>query len=207
VATARGLPWHGERFSVAAQPGIVAAAARFAFLHSAGSTSIQGEIMTISTADLYDEHGDNLQVCDTQFVQYGGRHAFDGPITTVRCFQDNALLKSILSTPGSGGVLVVDGDGSVHTALSGDVIAQLAVGNGWAGLVINGAVRDSDLLAVMDLGVKALGTNPRKSGKTGAGERDVDVTFGGATFRAGDHLWSDNDGVVALPVDSTDRRA
>ena len=163
--------------------------------------------MTISTADLYDEHGDNLQVCDTQFIQYGGRHAFDGPITTVRCFQDNALLKSLLSTPGSGGVLVVDGDGSVHTALSGDVIAQLAVDNGWAGLLINGAVRDSDLLAVMDLGVKALGTNPRKSGKTGAGERDVDVTFGGATFRAGDHLWSDNDGVVALPVDSTDRRA
>jgi len=116
------------------------------------------------------------------------------------------LLKSILSTPGSGGVLVVDGGGSVHTALSGDVIAQLAVDNGWAGLVINGAVRDSDPLARMDLGVKALGTNPRKSGKTGAGERDVDITIGGATFHAGDHLWSDNDGVVALAVGSTERR-
>ena len=161
--------------------------------------------MTVSTADLYDEHGEDLQVCDTPFIQYGGRRAFDGPITTVRCFQDNALLKSILSTPGSGGVLVVDGGGSVHTALSGDVIAQLAVDNGWAGLVINGAVRDSDLLARMDLGVKALGTIPRKSGKTGAGERDLDITFGGATFRAGDHLWSDNDGVVAMHVGSTDR--
>jgi len=162
--------------------------------------------MTLSTADLYDEHGENLQVCDTQFTQYGGRRAFAGPITTVRCFQDNALLRSILSTPGSGGVLVVDGAGSVRTALSGDLVAQLAVDNGWAGLVINGAVRDSDLLARMDLGVKALGTIPRKSGKTGAGERDVDITFGGATFRAGDYLWSDNDGVVALSVDSTDRR-
>ena len=114
------------------------------------------------------------------------------------------MLKSILSRPGNGGVLVVDGGGSVHTALSGDVIAQLAVDNGWVGLVINGAVRDSDLLARMDLGVKALGTIPRKSGKTGAGERNVDITFGGATFRAGDHLWSDNDGVVALQLRSTD---
>jgi len=162
--------------------------------------------MTVSTADLYDEHGEDLQVCDTPFIQYGGRRAFDGPITTVRCFQDNALLKSILSTPGSGGVLVVDGGGSVHTALSGDVIAQLAVDNGWAGLVINGAVRDSDPLARMDLGVKALGTNPRKSGKTGAGERDVDITIGGATFHAGDHLWSENDGVIARAVGSTERR-
>ena len=162
--------------------------------------------MTFSTADLYDEHGDDLQVCDTQFIQYGGRNAFDGPITTVRCFQDNALLKSILSTPGRGGVLVVDGGGSVHTALSGDVIAQLAVDNEWAGLVINGAVRDIDLLVGLDLGVKALGTIPRKSGKTGVGERDVDITFGGATFRPGDHLWSDNDGVIALAVDTTERR-
>jgi regulator of ribonuclease activity A len=160
--------------------------------------------MTLSTADLYDEHGDDLEVCDTPFLQYGGRTAFDGPITTVRCFQDNALLKSILSTPGNGGVLVVDGGGSVQTALSGDVIAQLAVDNGWAGLVINGAVRDRDLLAELELGVKALGTIPRKSGKTGAGERDVDVSFGGATFRTGDHLWSDNDGVVALHVGSTE---
>ena len=159
--------------------------------------------MTVSTADLYDDHGEDLQVCETPFIQYGGRHAFDGQITTVRCFQDNALLKSILSAPGNGGVLVVDGGGSVHTALSGDVIAQLAVDNGWAGLVINGAVRDSDLLAELDLGVKALGTVPRKGGKSGVGERDVDITFGGATFRAGDHLWSDNDGVVALQVGST----
>lgn len=154
--------------------------------------------MSFSTADLYDEHGGNLQVCDTQFRQYGGRLAFHGTVSTVRCYQDNALLKSVLGTPGNAGVLVVDGGGSLHTALSGDVIARLGVDNGWAGLVINGAVRDSDLLAEMDFGVKALGTNPRKSGKTGAGETDVEVTFGGATFRPGDHVWSDNDGVVIL---------
>jgi len=154
--------------------------------------------MTISTADLYDEHGENLQICETPFRQYGGLLAFEGPITTVRCHQDNALLKSILGTPGNGGVLVVDGGGSLHTALSGDLIAQLGVDNGWAGLIINGAIRDGDLLAKMDIGVKALGSVPRKSGKTGSGERDVNVSFGGATFRPGDHLWSDNDGVVTL---------
>lgn len=157
--------------------------------------------MTISTADLYDQHAENLEICQTQFRQHGGRLVFDGPITTVRCYQDNALLKSVLSTPGNGRVLVVDGGGSLHTALCGDVIAQLGVDNSWAGLVINGAVRDSDLLAKLDIGVKALGTIPRKSGKTGSGERDIDVTIGGATFRPGDHLWSDNDGIVTLAAE------
>lgn len=157
--------------------------------------------MTFSTADLYDEHGENLQVCETQFRQYGGRHAFEGLITTVRCFQDNALLKSILGTPGDGRVFVIDGGGSLHAALSGDLIAQLGVDNKWAGLIINGAVRDTDLLARMDIGVKALGSVPRKSGKTGAGQRDIDIALGGATFRPGDHLWSDDDGVVTLTVD------
>ena len=162
--------------------------------------------MTVSTADLYDEHGEDSPGLRDSLHPVRRQACLDGPITTVRCFQDNALLKSILSTPGGGGVLVVDGGGSVHTALSGDVIAQLAVDNGWAGLVINGAVRDSDLLAELDLGVKAVGTTPRKSSKTGAGERDVDITFGGATFRGGDHLWSDNDGVIALGVDMTRTR-
>ncbi|WP_111766004.1 ribonuclease E activity regulator RraA [Nakamurella deserti] len=157
--------------------------------------------MTVdATADLYDQHLESLQCCETQFRNYGGRPAFHGPATTVRCFQDNALLKSILSTAGNGGVLVVDGGGSLHTALMGDLIGQLGVDNGWAGIVINGAVRDTALLADMDLGVKALGSIPRKSAKTGAGERDAVITFGGATFTTGDHVWCDADGVVALPV-------
>ncbi len=153
----------------------------------------------MSTADLYDEHGERLRSCDTQFRQFGGHSEFDGIVATVRCFQDNALLKSVLGTPGEGRVLVVDGGGSVHTALTGDLIAQLAVDNGWAGLVINGAVRDSAVLRSLPVGIKALGTNPRKSGKTGAGERDADVEFGGALFRPGDHVWCDDDGVVVLP--------
>jgi regulator of ribonuclease activity A len=103
--------------------------------------------------------------------------------------------------PGEGKVLVVDGGGSLHTALMGDLIAASAVQHGWEGVVIHGAVRDTDALADLDLGVKALGSNPRKSAKTGAGERDVPVSFGEATLTPGAHLVSDGDGVVVLPHD------
>ena len=133
-----------------------------------------------------------------QFRQFGGRAEFAGPISTVRCFQDNALLKSVLSEPGGGGVLVIDGDGSLHTALVGDVIAELGRSNGWAGLIVNGAVRDSADAADIDIGIKALGTNPRKSTKTGDGERDVEVTFGGVTFVPGEIAYSDDDGIVVV---------
>ncbi|MEV4581030.1 ribonuclease E activity regulator RraA [Nonomuraea jabiensis] len=152
--------------------------------------------MTVVTADLYDERGDQLDSCDLQLRQYGGRRAFSGPVVTVRCHEDNVLLKSVLSEPGEGRVLVVDGGGSLRAALMGDVIAGMAVANGWAGVVINGAVRDVAALRGLDLGVKALGSNPRKSAKAGGGERDVPVTFGGATFRPGAELFSDDDGIL-----------
>jgi regulator of ribonuclease activity A len=148
------------------------------------------------TADLVDDIGPDVRSCDVQFRQFGGRTQFAGPISTVHCLQDNALLKSVLSTPGEGGVLVIDGEGSLHTALVGDVIAELARSNGWAGLVVHGAVRDAAALRDLDLGIKALGTNPRKSGKSGAGERDVTVSFGGVTFVPGDIAYSDDDGIV-----------
>ncbi len=151
-----------------------------------------------ATADLVDEIGPDVRSCDLQFGQYGGRTQFAGPISTVRCFQDNALLKSVLSEPGAGGVLVIDGNGSLHSALVGDVIAELARTNGWTGLIINGAVRDAATLRTLDIGIKALGTNPRKSTKTGAGERDVTVTFGGVTFAPGEIAYSDDDGIVIV---------
>jgi regulator of ribonuclease activity A len=157
--------------------------------------------MTVSfrpTADLVDDIGPDVRSCDLQFRQYGGRSQFAGAITTVRCFQDNALLKSVLSQPGDGGVLVIDGDGSLHTALVGDVIAELARSNGWAGLIVNGAVRDAAALRGIDIGIKALGTNPRKSTKTGAGERDVEITLGGVTFVPGQVAHSDDDGIVIV---------
>jgi regulator of ribonuclease activity A len=148
------------------------------------------------TADLVDDIGPDVRSCDVQFRQFGGRTEFAGPISTVRCVQDNALLKSVLSAPSEGGVLVIDGEASLHTALVGDVIAALAHSNGWAGLIVHGAVRDAAALRGIDLGIKALGTNPRKSGKTGAGEKDVTVSFGGVDFVAGDIAYSDDDGIV-----------
>ena len=150
------------------------------------------------TADLVDEIGPDVRSCDLQFTQYGGRSVFAGPITTVKCFEDNALLKSVLSEPGRGGVLVIDGDGSLHSALVGDLIAGLGVDNGWAGIVINGAVRDAATLRTLQIGIKALGTNPRKSSKTGDGQRDVTVEFGGVGFAPGEIAYSDDDGIVVV---------
>ena len=151
-----------------------------------------------STADLVDEIGPDVRSCDLQLRQFGGRSQFAGPITTVKCFEDNAVLKSVLSERGDGGVLVIDGDGSLHAALVGDIIAGLARDNSWAGLIINGAVRDAATLRTLDVGIKALGTNPRKSTKTGEGVRDVAVEFGGVVFVPGHIAYSDDDGIVVV---------
>lgn len=152
------------------------------------------------TADLVDEYGDDIGSCDTQLRQYGGVTSFRGPAVTVLCFEDNALLKSVLSEPGEGRVLVVDGGGSLHRALLGDVIGGLAVANGWAGVIINGAVRDVAALRDLPIGIKALGSNPRKSTKTGAGHRDGAIAFGGCRFVPGAEVVSDDDGIVVLPT-------
>lgn len=153
----------------------------------------------IPTADLYDEHGEALTSCDTQLTQFGARSRFQGEIVTVRCHEDNALLKKVVGEPGHGKVVVVDGDGSVHCALMGDVMAGLAASNGWEGVVIHGAVRDVVALAKLDIGIKAVGSNPRKSSKHGTGQHNVPVSFGGAVFTPGAQLVSDEDGVVVLP--------
>jgi len=152
--------------------------------------------MEFATADLIDEFDAELASCETQFRQYGARTAFAGPIATIRCHRDNALVKKLLNTPGEGRVLVVDGGGSLASALMGDLIAASAVEQGWSGVVINGAVRDVATLRTLNLGIKALGSNPRKSAKEGAGEVDVPVTFGGVEFRPGHWLYSDEDGIV-----------
>jgi len=152
----------------------------------------------ISTADLLDEHGDRAAACDTVFRQFGGKHAFSGEIATVRCYEDNVLVRQRVSEPGNGRVLVVDGGGSLRCALVGGNIAGLALANGWTGLVINSCVRDSAALGQLPLGVSALGTHPRASGKAGTGELDVPVTFGSVTFRPGAHVASDGDGIVVI---------
>jgi regulator of ribonuclease activity A len=152
--------------------------------------------MTFATADLVDAYQDQVQSCAVQFRSYGGRRVFAGPIRTVRTFEDNALVKEVLSTPGAGAVLVIDGGGSLSRALVGDVIAGLGVTNGWSGIVLHGAVRDTVALATLDVGVKALGSNPMKSGKARVGDVDVTVSFGGATFTPGAWLYADEDGIL-----------
>lgn len=152
--------------------------------------------MEKSTADLYDEHGEALASVSLQFQDLGGRTRFTGPVRTIRCHEDNGLVKSTLNSPGNGSVLVVDGGGSLNTALMGDMIAEAAVANGWAGVVINGPIRDRAAVAKLPLGVKALGSNPRKSAKDSVGEVDVPVEFGGVTFRPGAVLYADEDGIL-----------
>ena len=152
--------------------------------------------MTVATADLFDERGDELDSLGIQLQDIGGRVGFDGPIRTVRCYRDNALVKATLATPGQGAVLVIDGGGSLDSALVGDIIAASAVENDWSGVVVYGAIRDRDAIGRLDLGVKALGSNPRKSAKDGAGEVDIPVTIGGVVFAPGKHVWADADGVL-----------
>ncbi|WP_329200388.1 MULTISPECIES: ribonuclease E activity regulator RraA [unclassified Streptomyces] len=159
-------------------------------------------VKPIPTADLYDRYGEALGLCTTPFRRIGGRAVFAGPVRTLSCHEDNALLRELVGTPGEGAVLVVDGGGSPRTALVGDLIAGAALRNGWAGLIINGSVRDSDALGRLDLGIKARGTIPRKSGKTGAGTVDEPVTIGEVTFRPGDIVYADDDGVAVLPAGS-----
>ena len=151
-----------------------------------------------STADLADERGDTARSCETQFRSFGRRRAFEGRISTVRCFEDNVVLRSVLEQPGEGRVLVVDGGASLRVALLGDRIAGVAAAAGWDGVVINGAVRDVATLSSIDIGVKALGSNPRRSAKAGAGEIDAPLTFGGVSFVPGEYLVADDDGIVVL---------
>jgi regulator of ribonuclease activity A len=153
-----------------------------------------------ATADLLDAHPD-ASVSDLPFRQFGGVASVDGTIATVRCFEDNVLLKQRLSEPGAGRLLVIDGGGSLRVALVGDNIGGLARDNGWAGLIIHGCVRDSAALRELPIGIKALGTHPKPSSKTGDGELDVPVTFGGVTFRPGARVASDDDGIVLLGAD------
>ena len=112
---------------------------------------VMAELTFTPTADLVDEIGADVRSCDLQFTQYGGVREFVGTVTTVRCFQDNALLKSILGESNPGGVLVIDGDASVHTALVGDIIAELGRSNGWVGIIANGAIRDAKTLSLIHI--------------------------------------------------------
>ena len=148
------------------------------------------------TADLCDEHSDALSVAAPMFRDYGQRITFGGPITTVKCFEDNSLVREQLEQQGNGRVLVVDGGGSMRCAMVGDMLAKLGADNGWSGILVYGCIRDSGVIANIDIGVKALATHPLKSVKKGIGEVDVAVHFADTDFIPGQFLYADEDGII-----------
>ncbi len=150
----------------------------------------------ISTPDLCDQHEDSVSVVEVQMQSFGGKDSFGGPITTVKCHEDNSLIKELASQPGNGRVMVVDGGGSMRRALLGDQIAENAVRNGWQGFVIYGCVRDVEHLQQLELGVKALGAVPLRTQKRGIGDQDIEIRFGGVTFVPGYHLYADRNGII-----------
>ena len=152
--------------------------------------------MSSATTDLCDTHEGKVRVAAPIFRSFGGKTAFYGPIATLKLFEDNGLVRQLLGTPGNGRVLVVDGGGSLRRALLGDQLAELAVSNGWAGLVIWGCIRDSKAIGAMDLGVFALATIPLKTVKKNLGEIDVPVSFAGIDFNPGEWLYADEDGII-----------
>jgi regulator of ribonuclease activity A len=152
--------------------------------------------MSFQTTDLCDAHEAAVSVVEPMFRSYGGRTAFAGQISTVKCFEDNSLVREALGKPGAGKVLVVDGGGSLRCALLGDQLAALAEKNRWEGVVVYGCIRDSEAIDRVAIGVRALATHPMKSVKKGVGETEVPVTFGGVTFRPGHYLYADADGII-----------
>lgn len=151
--------------------------------------------MPIVTPDLCDQYPE-VEVVEPMFTNYGGRESFGGQIVTVKCFEDNSVVKKLVDLPGQGKVMVVDGGGSLRAALLGDMLAEKAASNGWEGIIVYGCIRDVDVITETDLGVQALATHPRKTEKRGIGDENVPVTFGGVTFRPGAYVYADNNGII-----------
>jgi len=152
--------------------------------------------VAFAVTDLCDQHGDQVAVAAPVFRSFGALARFAGPVATVRCFEDNSQVRARLEEPGRGHVLVVDGAGSLRCALVGGMLGELAVTNGWSGVVVNGCVRDTLELARCATGILALAANPRRSEKRGDGERDVAVAFAGVQFSPGDFVYADADGLI-----------
>ncbi len=157
--------------------------------------------MQFLTTDLCDAHPDLVRVVEPLFTNYGGKVCFGGPIVTVKCHEDNSLVRDTAATPGHGRVMVVDGGASMRRSLLGDMIAENAVKNGWQGFIIYGCIRDVDAIRELDIGVQALGRIPLRTDKRGVGQRDIAVTFGGVTFSPGEFVYADNNGIIVSAQD------
>lgn len=146
--------------------------------------------------DLCDQYPQHVRVAQPLFQSYGGQSIFHGEVVTVKCFEDNSLVKELVNTPGKGRVIVVDGGGSQRRALLGDMLAEAAVNNGWAGLVIYGYIRDVGAISQLSLGVQALGVIPVKTEKRGLGDLNVPVEIAGLDIHPGEYLYADLNGVL-----------
>lgn len=155
--------------------------------------------MKYVTPDLCDAYPQLVKAVEPMFSNYGGVSSFGGEIVTIKCFEDNSKVKQMVDQPGAGKVMVVDAGGSFRCAMLGDMLAEKAVKNGWEGIIMYGCVRDVDVLAELELGVQALGSHPMKSEKKDIGELGIDVTFGGVTFRQGEYVYADNNGIIVSP--------
>jgi regulator of ribonuclease activity A len=153
-----------------------------------------------ATCDLCDTHKSDVtgsfRVLPPVFREFGGVSTFNGPVVTVKCFEDNSLVKAAVEQPGGGRVLVVDGGGSMRRALLGGNLGAAAARNGWAGVVIDGCVRDVAELALCGLGIRALAPFPLPTERRGEGQRDVPVCLQGVRVVPGDWLYADADGIV-----------
>jgi regulator of ribonuclease activity A len=152
--------------------------------------------MGFATADLSDAYPDEVQICDPLLRDFGGRDRFAGEIVTLKCFEDNSLVRTALEQPGAGQVLVVDAGGSLRCAMLGDLLAEMAVANRWEGVIVYGCIRDAARMAELPLGVKALTTHPRKSVKLGAGQVGLPVRFAGVEFHPRAFVHCDRDGIL-----------
>jgi len=155
--------------------------------------------VNFATTDLSDEFAGEVQACAPLFHDFGARRRFCGPVATIKCFEDNSLVRDLVAEAGQGRVLVVDAGGSLRCAVLGDLLAKKAVENGWSGFVIYGCIRDSLAIARMDIGVKALGTHPLKTDKRGEGQRDLTVRFADVTFAPNSWVYADEDGILVAP--------
>ena len=149
-----------------------------------------------STPDLCDQYPELVRVVEPMLSNFGGREQFCGQVTTIKFFEDNSLVKQLVGTSGEGSVIVVDAGGSLRRACLGDMLAEQAASNGWAGLIIYGCIRDVDQIRATDIGVQALGVHPMKTDKKGVGELNIPVTFGGVTFAPKDYVYADNNGII-----------
>ena len=154
--------------------------------------------MSYRTPDLLDAHPE-LEACESGLLHFGGVRRFSGRAVTLRAFEDNSRVRELVRMPGAGRVLVIDGGGSRRCALLGDVLAAAAHENGWAGVIIDGCIRDSAAVAALPLGVLARGVQPRRSDKHGQGVEGVPIQILGARVRPGDCVYADEDGVVFSP--------